>query len=232
MIQSLVQHSDFRSVGSSSTASRVAIIDLLDTFFKAHPANTCQPNQVAPLIRIYQGTQSVSDRQLLSIFQLFERQRRTSVALVLSQWSSNSASTSKTPQEALASLTPDTVIATYRNFPQYRTTQIEKVAPFHGQHDQQYDPIFVLLLLLAALIDETPKTPALWTEIGKTCVLALAVSALSSKDDGIRKIAGSVLGCAMKVLQVTSSYRCHCLWKLTPPCSAPNSQSETRFSSS
>ncbi|KIJ58797.1 hypothetical protein HYDPIDRAFT_33810 [Hydnomerulius pinastri MD-312] len=85
LLQNILQHPSFyRLCGPDGKPSRKdSITRLLDALFHLHPTNTCQPSHAEPLLRIYGGTMSASDRRLLSIMRLFEAEKHTSVSAFL-----------------------------------------------------------------------------------------------------------------------------------------------------
>ncbi|KAG8877942.1 hypothetical protein FRB97_002907 [Tulasnella sp. 331] len=195
LIQNIVQHSTFyaSALDFSDNSPRSSIIDLLHALFLSHPTNTCQPSHVAPLIRIYLGTQSLPDRQLLSIFHLFELQRRISVASLISRWSASPGSTSNNSAEALTSLDASIASRTYTSFPQKRGIDVGNLAPYRGLRISHYDPVFVLTLMGTCLMDGSITAPHIWSEVGRTNAVSVAIMAMSSKDPGVRSLAITVL---------------------------------------
>ncbi|KAG9026256.1 hypothetical protein FRB95_009056 [Tulasnella sp. JGI-2019a] len=195
LIQSTVQHSSFYSyaLDLSDESPRPSIIDLLHVLFLSHPSNTCQPSHIAPLIRVYLGTQSFPDRQLLSIFHLFEHQRRVSVASLVSRWSASPGSTSSNSGEALTSLDASIASRTYTSFPQKRWMDVTNLAAYRGLRATLYDPVFVLTLMGTCLVDGSITTPLAWSEVGRTNAISIAIAAMSSKEPGVRSLAITVL---------------------------------------
>lgn len=205
----MVQHAQFQSAASntSKSSARDPIIDTLNSLFKSHPTNTAQANHVTPLVRVYHGTQSLADRQLLSIFSQFERQRRVSVVTLLTQWSANPGVVSTTAYEALTSLDAGLVYQTFLNFPQSRPAAVETPSSYPNDLEELYDPVFVMLLLGACLAEGYMKTSLAWFEVCKTNSVSLTICALSSKDVGIRKMAMTTLTYVWRAFQVRSRMR-------------------------
>lgn len=230
MIVSMVQHSQFQSTASRSSA-RDSIIDTLNSLFKSHPTNTAQANHVTPLVRVYHGTQSLADRQLLSIFSQFERQRRVSVATLLTQWSANPGVVSTTAYEALTSLDAGLVYQTFLNFPQSRPAAVETLTSYPNELDELHDPVFVMLLLGACLAEGYMKTSLAWFEVCKTNSVSLTICALSSKDVGIRKMAMTTLTYVWRAFQVRSRMRYCSLYAHEFSHRKPNSKRSNKLSS-
>ena len=192
LLQNVIQHPHFArhaSIQSMDGGLRDALIELLHVLFNLHPNNTCQITHVEPLIGIYRGTLSISDLRILSIFQLFESQRKLSVAPLLSLWSASSDSTSTSALEALQSLDPGTVFKTCLNFPQWRRVQYQASANSHVQDSRLYDPVFLLLLFGHMIGEQTPSSNFAWVDLLRTNVASLFLRALSAKDEQIRELA-------------------------------------------
>ena len=181
---------------------RNAIVGLLLTLFNLHPHNTCQPSHVEPLVYIYGGTQSTADRQLLSIFQLFEEHRKTSVASIISRWSSSLDTTSSTPLEALLSLDSIRVLRTCLVYPTGRAFAQPVKYASSPNHEQTYDPVFVMLLFGQMCSHSPPASALAWVELFRTNVVSLLIRTLSHKDNGMRNIALCNIAALWKCLQV------------------------------
>lgn len=170
-----------------------------------HPTNTCQPSHVAPLVKIYGGTMSRSDRLLLSIFRLFEQYRRISIATLLHQWSAQSTGTTNRALDALLSLESTVVFHTCAAFP-HRTV----LSTLSKKPDQTldvpslYDPMFVLLLLGRVIGDDQASLTGLdLVQILRTNAVGLAMCALGSREAEIRKLAFTILTGVWKSVQVS-----------------------------
>jgi len=193
-LQSIVQSSQFFRTCSISTEHddlrpRDAVVRLILILFNLHPNNTCQRSHIEPLIHIYGGTLSTSDRQLLSIFQLFETHRKTSVASVIGRWTSSLDATSSTPLEALQSLDSIRVLRTCLAFPSRRSF-VEAANDKEGLHDgQMYDPVFVMLLFGHVFSHSPPDSALAWVALFRTNIVSLLIRTLSSKDSDMRKVA-------------------------------------------
>ncbi|KAJ7863151.1 ribosome 60S biogenesis N-terminal-domain-containing protein [Mycena olivaceomarginata] len=171
-LQSIVQHPQFFKVcaaGAQKTPLRNQIIHALHVLFNLHPANTCQVTHVQPLVRIYHGTASTADRKLLSIFQLFESERKVSVASLLGQWSAT--------QESLDAIL---VLRTCLHFPKWRYAQL-------------YDPVFLVLIFAQAMAEKIPESAFGWIELFRTNIVSLLIRAMSAKDQQLRAVTRSQL---------------------------------------
>ncbi|KIO25995.1 hypothetical protein M407DRAFT_8076 [Tulasnella calospora MUT 4182] len=203
LIQSIVQHPQFQLHVRQTTlpATREALVALLESLFKAHPNVTCQPNSITALVSLYTGTQSLADRRMLSVFQLFERHRRVSASSLLSRWSAKAGSISSSAFEAVTSLDPTKMERTFLKFPQSRSIAVDQVREYRDCDEESYDPVFVMLLLTACVNEGPTKNGISWVELFRTNVLSVVVAGVSSREGDIRRMAVSVLGLAWRALQ-------------------------------
>ncbi|KAJ2930741.1 hypothetical protein H1R20_g6371, partial [Candolleomyces eurysporus] len=210
-LQGIVQHQHFfklcaPSPFSSSNISllkiRDSIISLLHNLFHLHPSNTCQVSHIEPLTKVYGGTLSSSDRRLLSIFQLFERQRKLSVRAVVGRWMPPSSSLAtgsgeSVGLEALQNLDGISLLRTALAFPMRMRidvpTDFDKSTVYENQ---LYDPLFLLLLLQHVLFNGPPTSAISWIELFRSNVPGLALRALSARDGKLREIG---MGCIVAV---------------------------------
>jgi nucleolar pre-ribosomal-associated protein 1 len=174
------------------------------TLFNLHPNNTCQPSHLEPLVHVYGGTLSAADRQLLSIFKLFETHRKTSVASILGRWSSSVDATSSTPLEALLSLDSIRVLRTCLGYPTRRSFADEAGDKDNLSDGQLYDPVFLILLFGHMLSHSPPGSALAWVELFRTNVVGLIMRALSSKDRDMRSVALCQISTLWKCLEVKS----------------------------
>lgn len=189
---------------TSSRLSSLSQIRLLHALFNASLYVSAQPNFVEPLLPLYAGTQSAKDRLLLSMFAAFEGQRRLSAASILKHWHA-AGGISTRALDAVLSLDSGKVFGTAARFPlrrrvlepvdRYASSTSPSVVEAEGEKDD-YDPVFVLSLLLAAL--QEPLSGLDWVELLRSNVLGLAVCALASRDGDMRSLAGFVLSVAEK----------------------------------
>ncbi|TBU65164.1 ribosome 60S biogenesis N-terminal-domain-containing protein [Dichomitus squalens] len=201
-LQTTVQHGRFYQYGaiasSGSNSARDSIVEFSHTLFHLHPNNTCQPSHIEPLRRLYGGSLGAADLKILSIFQLFESTRRTSIASLLSQWSATSDVDSGNALEALLSLEPSRVLRTCLEFPDWRTLA-SGVTECSSANDSLYDPVFILLLL--SQTEEAPNSALAWVEFFRTNVVSLVIRTLSAKDARIREIAWGQVASLYKALE-------------------------------
>ncbi|KDR74243.1 hypothetical protein GALMADRAFT_250000 [Galerina marginata CBS 339.88] len=190
-LQGIIQHPHFFKIGLSPEHSevRAALVKLLHGLFHLHPTNTSQITHIEPVIKIYGGTLSNSDLRILSIFQLFEGQRKLSVTPLLSRWSSATASSSHTPLEAIQSLDPILVLRTCLDFPRWRRLEDQPQNDTTAHEAVLYDPVFLMLLFSQMLSDQPPTSAFGWIELFRTNIVSLFVRALSSRDGQIRNLA-------------------------------------------
>jgi nucleolar pre-ribosomal-associated protein 1 len=192
-LQRILQHPQFfklcNASDSAGLSSRDSIIRLLHMLFHAHPANTCQITHISPLIRVYMATCSLSDRQLLSIFRLFETQRKTSLASLVAKWSPSPDVTSSSALDGIHNLDPARVLRTCLAFPNWR--RLQDLAPIgdHSVDAQVYDPAFLILLFACMLSRSPPASAMAWVELFRTNIVCLLIRCMSSKDDHMRDLA-------------------------------------------
>ena len=203
LLQNIIQHPHFFKFSAIHvSASRGAIVDLLHILFNLHPANTCQVTHVEPLVRIYRGTLSSADGQLLSIFRLFEAHRNASIASLLARWSPSANQASSTSLEAIQSVDPILVLRTWLNFPRWRRLE-EPITEMASAHDAQlYDPLFLILLFAQMLAENPPSSAFAWVELFRTNIVSLLIKALSSKCGGIREVALNQIAALWQHLEV------------------------------
>ncbi|KAI9059024.1 hypothetical protein FKP32DRAFT_1761266 [Trametes sanguinea] len=207
-LQTIVQHSKFYELCAISPASdealqhspRDSIVELLHTLFHLHPNNTCQPSHIEPLLKIYGGSLGAADRQILSIFQLFESTRRTPVTSLLSQWSGSVDASSADAFEALLALEPSRVLKTCLEFPEWRTVEENGGEPA-SSNERLYDPLFVLLLFAQMLSSNAPTSALTWVQLLRTNVVNLLLRALSGKDTQLREIAWAQTAALYRALE-------------------------------
>lgn len=177
---------------SAEPEHRLAFIRLTHALFLASTYVSCQPNFVEPLVPLYRGTLSLADRLLLQLFQAFETQRKVSMTSVLKHWSPGGGVSSRA-LDAVTSFDAQRVFGTCCAFPLRRSFV---AGPGDADETEDvYDPVFVLGLTAAALQEELSGLD--FVEILRSNVLGLAVCALSSRDKGMRAVAGYVLSAAL-----------------------------------
>ncbi|KAJ7675860.1 ribosome 60S biogenesis N-terminal-domain-containing protein [Mycena polygramma] len=192
-LQSIVQHPQFFKVSAAASRTRDPIIDALHILFNLHPTNTCQITHVQPLVRIYRGTSSTSDRKLLSVFQLFESQRKISVASLVGQWSATPEVPSSNILEAVQSLDAILVLRTCLHFPKWRCLADQTGFAENQRDAQLYDPVFLILIFAQAMAEKIPESAFGWIELFRTNIVSLLIRALSTKDQHLREVARSQL---------------------------------------
>ena len=211
LLQGIIQHPLFFKLctgsGSGPSPTRDAIVHLLHVMFHLHPTNTCQATHVEPLVRIYRGTLSKADRRLLTIFQLFEVERKASIASLLGRWSAEEEVevVCTGPLEALRGLDAVLVLRTCLGFPRWR--KLEEVEVEKGvvteREAQLYDPVFLMLLFAQTLAEDLPGSAFEWVEVFRTNVVSLVIKGLSSRDEGIRDVALTQLAVLWRSLEVS-----------------------------
>lgn len=182
-----------------------AFTGLLLALFSASTYVSCQPNFIEPLIGLYRGTLDISDRNILSIMQLFEQNRKISVVSVMRLWSpdpSSAASATQRSLDVVKALDAQKVFATCTSFP-LRRGFVSQHRSITNDDASLYDPVAVLSITLA-MLHEGSITGLDWVEILRSNILGLAICALSSRVSEVRSVAGFVLAKALLVIEVSS----------------------------
>lgn len=175
--------------------SREALISAVSTLFLLQPENTCQPTYVAPLIMVYTGTLSTADLQIFGIFRIFESQRRVSSGSILLKW---------TPVRGLA---PDGILNLITNldstrifylclsFPHWRGLKEASHAQKGDGGEYSYDPLLLLLLFAQVFyLDKEKVASTDWVQIFRTNIFGVIICSLSSRDEGLRLLARTLIG--------------------------------------
>ncbi|CAK9785304.1 hypothetical protein CC85DRAFT_206078 [Cutaneotrichosporon oleaginosum] len=187
---------------------RLAFVRITHALFLASTYVSCQPSFVEPLVPLYRGTLGLADKLLLELFIAFEAQRKLSLSSVLQHWSP-SGGVSARALDALTSLDPQKVFNSAAAFPLRRSNpppagaqSVDDGLPPDVKPDDVYDPVFVLALLSTVLQDELGGLD--WVEILRSNVLGLAVCGLASRDAGMRRVAGYVLGRSVQLVSAAN----------------------------
>jgi nucleolar pre-ribosomal-associated protein 1 len=176
-----------------------------------HPVNTCQLTHIVPLLKLYRGTMTLTDRRLLDIFHLFEEQKQLSAASLLRQWTAHTSSASNKTLDAVMSLEPKAVFQTCISYPQRRSFTLQpRLAA--SDPERLYDPAFIILLF-GELICEGSLSGFDWVEVFRTNVASVAICALASRDPSIRKAASTVIAGVLHFVKVR--FEPSLLWKAT-----------------
>lgn len=210
-LQSALQHTRLTTVTALETGgerTRTAAVALLHALFLKHPQNTCQPSHIGPLIGIYRGTASSADRMVLSIFQLYESTRKTSVASLLGSWNPSAHQAPNTRAlDALRSLDAGLVFRSATVGVRFASS--DSNLPLNKLEDAAlYDPLFVLLLLAQAIVDAAPYSQMEWVELFRTNAPCVAMINLASRDTDLRKLAHTVMSSLWTAVQVRALMLC------------------------
>lgn len=118
-LQAILQCHLFPKIATldSTSEARKDFARLLHVIFHTHPANTCQASHVQPIIQLYAGTLSSADQRLLSIFRLFEKQRKVSIASLVAFRPQQNAMDPRTALDALLELDSARVFRAVMSFP-------------------------------------------------------------------------------------------------------------------
>ncbi|KLO07343.1 hypothetical protein SCHPADRAFT_652933 [Schizopora paradoxa] len=207
LLQSIVQHTHLqRNCGlGSSVATRDGILRLLSALFHAHPENTCQPSHIQPLIQLYGGTWSVSDRRIFAIFRLFESQGKGSVASLFVAWSPSMLPTpGQKFVDCIAGLEPARVFRTCLDFPPCRIDCVgdnQDEVIVEGEDSEVYDPLFIILIFCQGLLEGPPDSALSWVQLFRSNIVSLIIRSLSSPDDHLRYLALTQMRMLWKVIE-------------------------------
>ncbi|KAF8519438.1 ribosome 60S biogenesis N-terminal-domain-containing protein [Gautieria morchelliformis] len=201
-LQSIVQHAQLFRSADPSVSSRQPIIYLLHTLFHMHPTNTCQPSHIAPLTRLYGGTLSLSDRFLLSILNLYEIQRKESVASMFRSWSTTpSAPPSPDIIRAITSLDPAKVFRTCTAFPTRRRLDGHGLANLSISDDGLYDPVFLSCLVAQLVLEHRELSSTEWVQVFRSNIVSLVVCVFTSRNEDFRRVGATTLAGLLQRVQ-------------------------------
>ena len=199
LLQRVINDSSFNKLALSKNRKMLTI--LVECLFKKHPYNSCQPSHVTPILSIYGGTTSDSDLRILSIFRLFEEQRRLPVSSLLARWRPTYIDMNTDDMfSAISSLDPIFMFRSCHLFPHKRTD-----IPDHSYMEQKedcYDPYFALSLLNQSMANGSQINPLRWVELLRTNIFSLTVRCLSVRDLSLRRNAYILLGSLWERLKV------------------------------
>lgn len=147
----------------------------------------------------------MADRKLLAIFYLFEEQRRTSIASLLTRWSpSPEGFQSTSALEALKDVDSLLVLRTALHFPQWRILgNVDNDWEERPEGSDIYDPIFMILLFAHVLAEDAPNTAPGWVELFRTNIVGLTIRALSAKDESLRELAAAQIAILWRRLEAS-----------------------------
>ncbi|KAF8505077.1 ribosome 60S biogenesis N-terminal-domain-containing protein, partial [Hysterangium stoloniferum] len=194
-IQNIVQQSQMSIAADASSHTREPFISLLHAMFHTHPINTCQPSHITPLTQLYGGTLSLPDQLLLTIFYLYERERKESTASIFCAWSTSpSGSVSADIVKAIISLDASKVFRTCTAFPTRRSSDGSVVNKEFARDGNLYDPLFLTLLVGQFLVQKGTISSTTWVQLFRSNIFSLLICALTSRDEEFRKLAVTILG--------------------------------------
>ncbi|KAG2124689.1 ribosome 60S biogenesis N-terminal-domain-containing protein [Suillus clintonianus] len=203
-LQNILQHPQFfKLCGFEESSQRDLIIRFIAALFRLHPTNTCQPSHLVPLVRIYGGTISAADRNLLSIFRLYEAEKLTPISSILAKWSPSPGISISNQLEAVQNMDPIRMLRTCHVFPIWRRMSDEQEDETVGLDEQVYDPLFVTLLVAQMLAHHPPASSLEWVQTFRSNVFSLLIRCLSAKDDKIREASLGLLARVWKSVELS-----------------------------
>lgn len=158
------------------------------------------------------------------MWQTFESVRHLSVASIIAHWSATGARPGSgggagRAFDALMGMDASRMMATCTVFPLRRSLAVqdpqERGEEWGAREEKAYDPVFVLSLLGALLSGASTGStgsagePAYemsgldWVEIIRSDALGVVVCALAARNEGLRRLAGYVLGRMIVMCQVS-----------------------------
>ena len=132
---------------------------------------------------------------VLSIFKLFETQRKVSIGSLSRRWAADADVVSLSALDAIKSLEPAQVLRTCLMFPDnVHLDANPSEEDLEGSTDSAealkiYDPIFLILLFSSMLSEAPPDSGVAWVEVLRTNITSLLLRALSAKDGFVRELA-------------------------------------------
>ncbi|KAG1888586.1 ribosome 60S biogenesis N-terminal-domain-containing protein [Suillus subluteus] len=203
-LQNILQHPQFLKLcGSEESSRRGLIIRFIAALFRFHPTNTCQPSHIIPLMRIYGGTISASDRNLLNIFRLYEAEKLTPISSILAKWSPSPGVSTSSPLDAIQNMDPIRMLRTCHVFPIWRRMSDEQEDEKVGLDEQVYDPLFVTLFVAQMLVHHPPASSLEWVQTFRSNVFSLLIRCLSAKDEKIREASLGLLARVWKSVELS-----------------------------
>ncbi|KAG1732030.1 uncharacterized protein EDB91DRAFT_1058414 [Suillus paluster] len=203
-LQNILQHPQFfKLCGFEESSRRDLIIRFIVALFRLHPTNTCQPSHIVPLVRIYGGTVSVADRNLLSVFRLYEAEKHMPTSSILAKWSPSPGISISNQLDAIQNMDPIRVLRTCHVFPIWRRMSDEQEDEQVGLDEQVYDPLFVILLVAQMLSHHPPASSLEWVQTFRSNVFSLLVRCLSAKDEKIREASLGLLARVRKSVELS-----------------------------
>ncbi|KAG1766782.1 ribosome 60S biogenesis N-terminal-domain-containing protein, partial [Suillus occidentalis] len=203
-LQNILQHPQFLKIcGSEESSRRDLVVRFIVALFRLHPTNTCQPSHVIPLMRIYGGTISASDRNLLSIFRLYETEKLTPISSILAKWSPSPGISVSSQLEAVQNMDPIRMLRTCHVFPIWRRMSDEQEDEKVGLDEQVYDPLFVIFLVAQMLAHHPPASSLEWVQTFRSNVFSLLIRCLSAKDEKIREASLGLLARVWKSVELS-----------------------------
>lgn len=195
--------SDLEGLNAAEPVGRLILVSCLYYMVIQHPAHLLASQNVQALLSIYAGSLTLSDRLIFSVLEMVEQHNpRVPLSSLIRGWSAEaSAPSSSAPLalDALLSLQPTRAFNACAAFPRSRTyghlqVQTESVDKddlqlLERQGSEAYDPLWVLSLLAASLSEDVKITGLQWLSILRTCSVGVAVCALSSKSEAVRRLA-------------------------------------------
>jgi nucleolar pre-ribosomal-associated protein 1 len=145
----------------------------------------------------------VSDRNLISVFHLFEVHKKLSCASLLSTWLSPGDTGSNDALGTVLSLDAAKVFHTCLNFPHGLKFDLDHEYQDQSEFKEElYDPLFLNLIFAGIVSGKHPSSALSWVQFFRTNIVCVVIRSLSSKDDAFRELALCNLSGLWKLLEV------------------------------
>ncbi|TPX63386.1 hypothetical protein SpCBS45565_g06637 [Spizellomyces sp. 'palustris'] len=188
------------------------LLHLLHLLMSLDPVHCCNTDHLPLLAQAYQGTVASADQVILAIWELYEKQAGISVEAHAMRWglTSTAALSSVSAAQSLATIDAVWMAHTCQWFP--TDMELEAVQPSNGHSAEAraigevyssrlaplYDPKFFLPLVAGSLIHGSTHVDS--RRLVESNALGLAIMALSSDRDSMRKAGYFVLDLAYNLL--------------------------------
>lgn len=160
----------------------------------------CNGDVIASLVKLYHGTLTKADRQLMTVFHKHEANNKQSVLSQLHHWQAGQTQAlGKIDLGILSRLDPAKIHETSLKFPRSRSFNNLITSGYADDVDDVtlqeavYDPLLILALVGALLAGEEPLSGLQWLELVRTNALGVVICCLSSKWPEVRSLAITIL---------------------------------------
>lgn len=189
------------ATGDVQTSKQV--VKMVFEAVRADDSFASKPSLTSPLIKLYQGSLSQTDRMIMDILRRFESTTKTSALSLLQYWNlSSTEPTSEVDLGILSRMDPHRLYETSVKFPRRRGYEDSRASGYANEVDEDslqeavYDPLFVLAVvggLLADVGGNQSLSGLQWLELVRTNALGVVACCLSSTWASTRAGASALL---------------------------------------